>query len=146
MNSLKKRSLIAVVVIAAILLVLGAYGYFIGTRTLLNQAEAFSFRRMKVAQLADEGSFRFFYVTNRRTKRREGAVEERFGNEREARLTFGLFDTEIERKETRYYPDASAELVHARTRIRCHDAPREAEYGLSRIFQRRRKNEPTHPH
>lgn len=96
MNSLKKRSLIAVVVIATILLVLGAYAYFIGTRTLLSQAEAFSFRRMKVAQLADEGSFRFFYATNRRSADADGDIEQRFDSTRQAALSFGHFDTDIQ--------------------------------------------------
>ena len=34
---------------------LGAYAYFVGTRTLLQHAEAFAFRRMIVTQQAGEG-------------------------------------------------------------------------------------------
>ena len=96
MKSFKKRSLIAVAAIAAILLALGAYAYFIGTRTLLNQAEAFSFRRMTVTQLAEEGSFRFFYATNRHSADTDATIETRFDANRQAGLSFGYFDTEIQ--------------------------------------------------
>ena len=47
------------------LVVMGAYAYFIGTRIMLSQAEAFAFRRMTVPQLAEKGTFQFFYATNR---------------------------------------------------------------------------------
>ncbi len=40
---------------------LGAYAYFVGTRTLLQHAEAFGFRRMIVTQQADQGLFQFFF-------------------------------------------------------------------------------------
>jgi esterase/lipase superfamily enzyme len=66
------------------------------TRLALERAEAFQFRRMMVARLADEGGYRFFYVTNRNQGPEEGPLEERFGKEREETLKFGFFDTEIE--------------------------------------------------
>jgi esterase/lipase superfamily enzyme len=81
---------------ALVLIGLAAYAYFVGTRALLNHAEAFSFRRMNVAQLADQGAFRFFYVTNRRQGNRGGSLEERFESEREEALKFGFFDTSFQ--------------------------------------------------
>ena len=81
---------------ALVLIGLAAYAYFVGTRALLNHAEAFSFRRMNVAQLADQGAFRFFYVTNRRQGNMGGSLEERFESEREEALKFGFFDTSFQ--------------------------------------------------
>ncbi len=75
---------------------LAAYAYFVGTRTLLEHAEAFAFRRMAVSELAEQGTFRFFYVTNRRPGTADGAIDERFSSEREELLKFGAFDTKIE--------------------------------------------------
>jgi esterase/lipase superfamily enzyme len=51
---------------------------------------------MLVTKQGAKGAYRFFYVTNRRTKQPDGVIEERFGNEREAGLKFGLLDTDIE--------------------------------------------------
>ncbi len=85
---------IALLVLALILM--GAYAYFVGTRAMLSQAEAFAFRRMTVPQLAEQGTFRFFYATNRASGNPEGPIEARFASEREAILSFGTFDTDIE--------------------------------------------------
>jgi esterase/lipase superfamily enzyme len=78
------------------LILMGAYAYFIGTRVLLSQAEAFAFRRMTVPQLAEQGTFQFFYATNRRPADVHGPVDDRFHSERQADLSFGVFDTRIE--------------------------------------------------
>jgi esterase/lipase superfamily enzyme len=51
---------------------------------------------MKVAQLAEKGSYRFFYVTNRRLRSDDGPLEERFGKEREEILKYGYFDANIQ--------------------------------------------------
>jgi len=75
---------------------LALYAYFIGTRTLLEHAENFSFRRMAVTQLAEQDTFRFFYITNRQPGVAQGEIDERFESEREAVLKFGSFDTRIE--------------------------------------------------
>ncbi len=84
---------------ALVLLGLGVwfyYLYFVSTGAALQRAEAFQFRRMLVAQLGEQGAYRFFYISNRRLSSGDGALEERFGNEREALLKFGYFDTKIE--------------------------------------------------
>jgi esterase/lipase superfamily enzyme len=74
------------------------YVYFIGTRTLLEHAENFSFRRMNVTQLAEQDTFRFFYATNRLKGDAQGEIDQRFESGREASLKFGTFDTRIEAK------------------------------------------------
>ena len=85
-----------IALIALSLVLMGAYAYFIGTRAMLSQAEAFAFRRMTVPQLAEQGTFQFFYATNRVSAEPEGAVPDRFETQRESQLKFGLFDTRIE--------------------------------------------------
>ncbi len=74
----------------------GAYAYFIGTRVMLRQAEAFAFRRMTVPQLSEQGVFQFFYATNRKAGNPQAAVSDRFESQREPKLKFGSFDTRIE--------------------------------------------------
>ena len=70
--------------------------YFVSTDLAIRHAEAFSFRRMTVSQLAEQGKYRFFYATNRRAGADATVLEERFGPEREASLKFGSFDAEIQ--------------------------------------------------
>ena len=92
-----RRKIIWVIGLSLLVLVgMGVYSYFVGTRTLLEHAEAFAFRRMTVSQLADQGDFRFFFATNRTFGLDEGPVEERFSAERSSQLHFGSFDTGIE--------------------------------------------------
>ena len=81
---------------AGILVGVALYVYSVGTRTMLEHAEAFAFRRMTVPQQAEEGLFRFFYASNRVPIEEEGPIEARFGSEREGSLKFGAFDTRIE--------------------------------------------------
>ena len=82
--------------LALILIGFALYVYFIGTRTLLEHAENFSFRRMTVTQLAEKDTFRFFYATNRKPGIAQEDIDKRFESEREATLKFGSFDTRIE--------------------------------------------------
>jgi esterase/lipase superfamily enzyme len=99
MKRSKRRLLFGMALIILVLLGLGIwfyYFYFVSTDTALSRAEAFQFRRMKVAQLSEQGIYRFFYVTNRRLEEDEGPLKERFGTEREETLKFGFFDTKIE--------------------------------------------------
>ncbi len=88
--------LFGLVLAVLVLIGLGAWVYFYGTRVALQRAEAFQFRRMLVAQLEEQGVYRFFYVSNRRLGPGDGALEERFETEREPILKFGSFDTKIE--------------------------------------------------
>ena len=81
---------------AGVLVAAALYVYFVGTRTMLEHAEAFAFRRMTVSQLSEQGVYRFFYATNRVPTGEDGPAESRFGTQREGALRFGAFDTRIE--------------------------------------------------
>jgi esterase/lipase superfamily enzyme len=99
MTRFKRRILFGTTLVVLVLLGLGAWFYFTflgSTNTALQRAETFLFRRMKVAQLAEKGSYRFFYVTNRRLGADDGPLEERFGKEREEILKYGYFDVKIQ--------------------------------------------------
>ncbi len=99
MARLKRRILWSTSLIAAVLLGAGIWFYqfyFASTDAAIRHAEAFSFRRMTVAQLAEQGKYRFFYVTNRRPESNDALLEERFGTERQEQLNFGTFDADIE--------------------------------------------------
>jgi esterase/lipase superfamily enzyme len=90
-----RRLLIILVPVIVLAMVFGGFLQF-STSRALDRAEAFQFRRMLVTQQADGGAYRFFFVTNRVIEHQDGPFEERFGNQREAGLRFGLFDTDIE--------------------------------------------------
>ena len=62
----------------------------------LQRAEALSLRRMVVAQLDGQGSYRFFFATNRDEEPGPAPIEERFGTTRAPALAFGSFDVDIE--------------------------------------------------
>ncbi len=99
MTRLKRRLLVGTVLVVLVLLGLGGWFYhaFYGsTYAAMQHAEAFNFRRLQVAQPDEPGTYRFFYATNRRAEPGGATLEERFGNEREEVLKFGLFDTAIE--------------------------------------------------
>ena len=96
MTRFNRRMLLGTVMIVLLLAGMALYTYIVGTRTLLEHAEAFSFRRLSVAQLEDGGAFRFFYVTNRQAGDLQGPVEGRYESDRESSLKFGSFDTTIE--------------------------------------------------
>ncbi len=70
--------------------------YFAGPGSALERAESFMFRRMTVAQLGEQGVYRYFFVTNRDESRTDGPAEERFGRSHDETLKFGVFDTHIE--------------------------------------------------
>jgi esterase/lipase superfamily enzyme len=95
MTRLKRRLLIVMLPLVLVALLVGAF-FQLTTRNALERAEAFQFRRMLVTKQGEQGSYRFFFVTNRRMEGQEGRLEDRFGNTREAALRFGLFDTGIE--------------------------------------------------
>jgi esterase/lipase superfamily enzyme len=95
MTRLKRRFLFIAVPLIVVALVVGAFVQ-ISTRQALERAEAFQFRRMQVTKQGEDGPYRFFYVTNRRTLDPNGPLEERFASEREQGLRFGFFDTDIE--------------------------------------------------
>lgn len=65
------------------------------THTALVLAEALQFRRMAVTQ-QDDGTYRFFFVTNRAVAEQDAPLKDSFGNTRTDAMSFGLFDTSIE--------------------------------------------------
>jgi esterase/lipase superfamily enzyme len=89
------RSLWLTVALAVLLLAVGGWLLYLPTRAALEHMEAFEFRRMLVARLGETNTFRFFFATNRRLEPGDAPLEERFGKEREERLQFGFFDTEV---------------------------------------------------
>ncbi len=97
-NRFRRRIWWGVTLVALILLGAGYWFYkvyFVSTDAAIRHAEAFLFRRMTVAQLAEQGEYRFFYATNRVPVANADSLDERFGSEREAALKFGNFDAEI---------------------------------------------------
>ncbi len=85
--------------IAVVLLGAGIWIYkvlYLSTGGALERAEAFRFQRMTVAQMGEQGAFRFFYVTNRSQTSGDGPPEEQFGRSRAEALKFGSFDTHVE--------------------------------------------------
>ena len=92
---LRRRVLVGLAVIAVIAVTVGSL-FQVTTQRALDRAEAFEFRRMLVSQLEGGGVYRFFFATNRLFEGEQDNVEDGFGNQREAGLTFGRFDTSIE--------------------------------------------------
>jgi esterase/lipase superfamily enzyme len=92
---LRRRVLVGLAVIAVTAVMVGSL-FQVTTQRALDRAEAFEFRRMLVSQLEDGGAYRFFFATNRLFEGEQDNVEDGFGNQREAGLTFGRFDTSIE--------------------------------------------------
>lgn len=98
-SSSKRRLLWVMALVVLALLGAGFWFYkfyFVSTDAAIRHAEAFLFRRMTVAQLAEQGKYRFFYATNRVAGRDDAVLDERFGQDREASLKFGDFDAEIQ--------------------------------------------------
>jgi esterase/lipase superfamily enzyme len=99
MSKFTSRTRITLWIVMGILVTTGgvfAYYYFMATNRILSRAEAFSFQRMQVTQLNNEGSARFFYATNRNLTQRDGSLPDRFGNQREEVLSFGRYDSQID--------------------------------------------------
>ena len=96
MTGFRRRTFWTVAAAVLILVSAALYTYFVGTRTFLEHAESFAFRRMTVAQMAEEGTYRFFFATNRAQGNVEGTLEELFESQRSESLKFGTFDTKIE--------------------------------------------------
>jgi esterase/lipase superfamily enzyme len=95
MTRLRRRLLIPTLIAMALLLALGAL-FYVPTRNALLRAEAFEFRRLQVASHGEYDTFRFFYVTNRRSEGVDVDMDERYGHERRTALEHGFFDTTIE--------------------------------------------------
>ena len=92
-----RRWYIALAVLLLVLAGVWSYrAYFSSTDAALRHAEAFLFRRMSVAQLAEQGEYRFFYTTNRAPGTDDSELTQRFTSQRHDQLSFGSFDATIE--------------------------------------------------
>lgn len=92
-----KRRLLWVLGLAILALIaVGAYLYYIGTRTMLEQAEALALSRLRVAQQGDDNHYRFFYVSNRVPKDTGAMLDRRFLDERRPEIELGSFDIRVE--------------------------------------------------
>lgn len=98
MSLRKKRILVIVALVALPLIGAGAYVYFVGTRTLLEHAEAVSLSRVRAARLDDGHTLRLFYASNRTPypNRSQTEPDQRFSSQRRAGLAFGSFDIAVE--------------------------------------------------
>lgn len=76
----------------------GAYLYFVGTRTVLEHAEALSLSRMQAARLDGGDTLRLFYASNRAPdpERTGTAPDGRFSSRRRAGLELGSFEIAVE--------------------------------------------------
>jgi len=91
-----RRWYIALVALLLVLAGVWSYrAYFSSTAAALRHAEAFLFRRMSVAQLAEQGEYRFFYTTNRAPGNDDSELAQRFTSQRHDQLSFGFFDATI---------------------------------------------------
>jgi hypothetical protein len=94
MTRFKRRLLIGLALATLALVGAGVwfyYFYFVSTGAVTRHAENFRFRRMTLAQLAEQSNYRFFFSTNRKQAGGPGPLEKRFGTERESALKFGFF-------------------------------------------------------
>jgi len=95
MSGLRRRLLIGAALVLVV--VVGLVMLFqMSTRGALLRAEAFKFRRMQVARLDEEGTYRFHYITNRGSGTGDGTLEGRYSNQREEGLRFGSFSAQVE--------------------------------------------------
>ncbi len=69
--------------------------YFMSTNAAIRHAESFLFRRMIVSQVDVEGTYRHFFITNRRFETGDAPVEDRYTSDIGEGLSFGTFDTQL---------------------------------------------------
>lgn len=93
---IKRKYIVAFSLVLAFLSIWGYYIFYISTDNALQRAEAFNFRRLKVAEVDNTGVYRFFYSTNRKWLDPQAEPEQRFDKVRETQLKFGYFDSIIE--------------------------------------------------
>lgn len=99
MSKFKPRTKYIIIIILLLFVIAGMWLYqalYSSTGEALRRAENFLFTRMTVAQLGEQDVTRYFFVTNRNKSGDSDVLENRFGNERETELKFGLFDTRVE--------------------------------------------------
>lgn len=101
---LKSRTKITLVILLLLLVFAGFWFYntlYRSSGSALQRAESFLFTRMTIAQLGEQGSMRYFFVSNRQktgnnTELANTELASQFSNERESQLKFGFFDSKVE--------------------------------------------------
>ena len=94
---LRTRFILVILLLLIVIAGIRFYQVLYGTTgDALRRAENFLFTRMTVAQLGEQGSTRYFFVTNRKKTNDDEVLENRFSQERESELKFGIFDTRVE--------------------------------------------------
>ena len=96
MTRMRKRILVATLALLIVLTGWFYWFYFMSTNAAIRHAESFLFRRMIVSQVDVEGTYRHFFVTNRRFETGDAPVEDRYTSDRGEGLSFGTFDTRIQ--------------------------------------------------
>lgn len=99
MIKFKSRTRYIVIIVLLLLVIIGMWFYQVlygTTGEALRRAENFLFTRSTVAQLGEQGSMRYFFVTNRKKTNDGEILAYQLGNARGAKLRFGFFDTIIE--------------------------------------------------
>jgi len=99
MSKFKSRTKYIIIIALLLLVIAGMWFYQVmygSTAEALQRAENFLFTRQTVSQLSEQGTTRYFFVSNRNKSSDDEVLENRFGSEREAELKFGLYDTTIE--------------------------------------------------
>ena len=103
MIKFKPRTKYIIIIVLLLLVIAGMWFYqalYGSTAEALQRAENFLFTRQTVSQLSEQGSTRYFFVTNRNKTNDDAsndkALENRFGSGREEELKFGIYDTTIE--------------------------------------------------
>lgn len=99
MLKFKPRTKYIIIILVLLLVITGMWLYQVlygTTGEALRRAENFLFTRSTVAQLGEQGSMRYFFVTNRKKTNDDEILASQFGNARGAELKFGFFDTIIE--------------------------------------------------
>jgi len=99
MSKFKPRTKYIFLITLLLFVIVGMWFYqalYGSTAEALRRAENFLFTRMTVAQLGEQGAMRYFFATNRNKSGDGDVLKNRFGNERETELKFGLFDTRVE--------------------------------------------------
>jgi hypothetical protein len=95
MIKFRPRARYIVITILLLLVIAGMWFYqalYGSTGEALRRAENFLFTRMTVSRLSDQGSSRYFFVTNRNKTDGDEILENRFSSERGTELKFGIFD------------------------------------------------------
>jgi esterase/lipase superfamily enzyme len=99
MIKFRPRARHIIITVLLLLVIAGMWFYqalYGSTAEALKRAENFLFTRMTVSRLSDQGSSRYFFVTNRNKTDDDEILENRFASARGTELKFGIFDASIE--------------------------------------------------